>query len=117
MDGSVVAALVAACGTGAGGAGAITAAVLSRRSAREAQLQATEAGKNAAAAEASKLGYDTLVFSVTTLQGEYKRLSGELAAERAERKAEGAAFRAEIDACHQSRDELALQVRRLTNGA
>lgn len=117
MDGSVVAALVAACGTGAGGVGAITAAVLSRRSAREAKDQATEAGKNAAAAAASQLGYDTLVFSVTTLQSGYKRLEAELATERTERKADAAGFRAEITACHHSRDELALQVQRLTNGA
>lgn len=117
MDGSVVAALVAACGTGAGGCGAITAAVLSRRSAREAASQAQEAGKNAAAASASKLGYDTLVFSVTTLQREYERLGTELATERQERKAEAAGLRAEIDECHAVRDAQALQLARLTNGA
>lgn len=117
MDGSVVAALIAACGTGAGGAGAITAAVLSRRSAHEAAAQAQEAGKKAAAAEASQLGYDTLVFSVTTLQNEYKRLSHELGTERNERRQEAAEFRSEIEACHRDRDDALERLRRLTNGS
>lgn len=117
MDGSVVAGLITACGTGAAGAGGIVAAVLSRRSAREAEAQAQAAGRDAAAANASKLGYDTLVFSVQTLQNEVKRLDGALVTERLERRTEAAAFRREIVECHTARDDLAAQVHRLTNGA
>lgn len=112
----MVAGLITACGTGAAGAGGIVAAMMSRRSQREATAQAAEAGKHAAAVESSRLGYDTLVFSVTTLQREYKRLGDELETERSERKAEAAAFRSEIAECHAARDDLAAQVARLNNG-
>lgn len=110
MDGSVTLALIAAAGTGAGGAGTIVAAVLSRRSAREAENRAQDAGRSAAAAEASQLGYKTLVFSVETLQNGYKRLEEELEHEKTDRRRVEAEMRTEINACHEDRARLLAQL-------
>ncbi len=113
----MVAALITAAGVSATGAGGIVSAVFSRRSAREASAQAQQAGRDAAAANAGKLSYETLVFSVTTLQREYTRLSDELVSERSERRREAVEFNTRLDACHAEREKMAATIAGLTNGA
>jgi hypothetical protein len=106
VDGSVVAALVAAGGAGLTGAGGALGVVLARRSAREAAAQAGHASARAASAEKDRLGYDLLVLSIETAKADIERLMKL----RAEDRADINALRIAVRECHAERSNLMAQV-------